>query len=588
MEEQPTKKAGHHILRRTLEIANQPSRHFTEPFRLLKERRYHRDRPFPHKVLDVLGLTMTIVAIALAVMILWPGPTGASMLAIHAQVTPREVVSGSRSVLAFHFENKTEHALSNVRVDFAFPEHFAVESVTTETIHGGERSITIGEIGAHGRGVIHVAGTMYGDVGGAQTFVATANFSDEEGHELEKITSTDFFPVRSTLALMLELPAALVAGGTIEGRLIYANVGDQRFPSIAIVPTWPEGFVLEESSIALQNGRFVVQGLDPEEEGVIDFTGTLGAAGDATFVFDPSFSFDDGHTYRQETLTQTVAIVAAPLTLSIESQEAIASPGGTLSYTVHYENRGETTVQNLTLTPRDKSAMIASVSPPALTIGTLAPGASGNATFTVTFASSIAKSSDLNVRIGAGATLSIDDGAKVTIESPSIDLTVTTPISLQAFARYSTPSGDQLGRGPLPPVVGETTKYWIFWTIQGTGHDLDRLTIRAELPANVSFTGRQSVPLGDAVTTSNGDVVWNVDQVPTTLGGSAPTVAVGFEVALTPTADQVGTIAKLLERTTLTAHDAVTGDLVTASSSVITIDLPNDALAAGQNRVAAE
>jgi hypothetical protein len=51
-----------------------------------------------------------------------------------------------------------------------------------------------------------------------------------------------------------------------------------------------------------------------------------------------------------------------------------------------------------------------------------------------------------------------------------------------------------------------------------------------------------------------------------------------FEVAITPSEDQIGTTPTLIARTTVTAHDEFTGNTLSSSAAPLTIAIPTDAL----------
>ena len=62
----------------------------------------------------------------------------------------------------------------------------------------------------------------------------------------------------------------------------------------------------------------------------------------------------------------------------------------------------------------------------------------------------------------------IVDAQGKTFTGDAAELPVATEVAMQNSIRYYTEEGDQLGRGPLPPQVGETTKYWVFVQITNT------------------------------------------------------------------------------------------------------------------------
>lgn len=80
--------------------------------------------------------------------------------------------------------------------------------------------------------------------------------------------------------------------------------------------------------------------------------------------------------------------------------------------------------------------------------------------------------------------------------SPPGGGTVPPPLGLGlvAEARYFTSTGEQIGTGPYPPVLGERMTFWIFFTAivkNATSHDT---TLVVKLGENAEWTGQGSVP----------------------------------------------------------------------------------------------
>jgi hypothetical protein len=140
-----------------------------------------------------------------------------------------------------------------------------------------------------------------------------------------------------------------------------------------------------------------------------------------------------------------------------------------------------------------------------------------------------------NVRRGnmiESRTFALDEG--IAMSSPD----ETRYVSVNAFntsepeisVRYYAATGDQLGIGPLPPRVGETTRYWV---------RLSSEAFRAHLVLgkNVRFTGRKAAN--------------NI-----------------FEIELTPDASQKGSVPVLIE-----------------SAAGIDTNIPNDQIGKGNGKV---
>ena len=87
-------------------------------------------------------------------------------------------------------------------------------------------------------------------------------------------------------------------------------------------------------------------------------------------------------------------------------------------------------------------------------LSSFTPGTVGGGAF------EIKPSVEAEIEAAAGETF-IQEGEKV-------NAPLSTDLSLRTEVRYFTPEGDQLGRGPLPPTVGETTKYWVFVQVYNT------------------------------------------------------------------------------------------------------------------------
>lgn len=164
------------------------------------------------------------------------------------------------------------------------------------------------------------------------------------------------------------------------------------------------------------------------------------------------------------------------------------------------------------------------------------------------------------------------------IGSPFI-LPVAGELRLAASARYFTPEGDQIGRGPLPPRVGATTKYWVTWDARSILRDANRVVVRAPLPPGVEWTGRVMSTAGVEPTfdASSRTVTWAIGNIERLLSTS-------FELAVTPTAGQTGSFAALLGETKTQGVDNL-GTEIVASASAVTTELRNDDRVSGKGRV---
>lgn len=582
-------------------IAAHPGRIAIFPLIRWFEKRYHGKYRFARLtfffdlVLVGIAIGLGIVALALAV---YTPSTFADKIVFQADVAPHEVVSGAPSTLVIRYTNNTGEELRDAKLLLSFPAHFLLQDVESESglTHG--RTTNLGTIPVDGVGSVRVRGVMFGDVGGDQTFVSTLTFVHGEKNVPDAKTDAHVFrPVRSTLDLSLALPDRIVASQRIEGTVTYRNAGEIDFPEISIEPEWPEGFAFVSANVPLSNGAFHLPAITAGSEGTLEFVGTLGdVAGTVTFRFHPSFAFGDDR-YRQETLTHEAEVVPLPLQVSHSVDADTVRPGQSARVTVTYANIGEEAVENVRVgvesaSPfaKSKSVTVSSGQYPELT--RVEPGETGTISIDFPLYASISQSAtstyeNIPFTTRAVGIFDMEGTEGATTRDGELTYVMTSPVTLDSFGRYTAPSGDQIGRGPLPPYAGETTKYWVFWNLRGTTNELTNVRIEGELGANVAFTGRQTVSVNGGVTydAASNEMVWTSGSVSPTFSPSSKIVGIAFELAVTPSDDQIGTIPTLLKNIRVTGTDAVTGAFVSASGATITTNLPNDAMAAGNATV---
>jgi hypothetical protein len=132
--------------------------------------------------------------------------------------------------------------------------------------------------------------------------------------------------------------------------------------------------------------------------------------------------------------------------------------------------------------------------------------------------------------------------------------------------RYYTSEGDQLGRGPLPPQVGKTTKYWIFVKIINTTNAINDAAFSTSLPDGVEFTGKQSTSIGSQLNYNNSDrsVSWKYNTLP-----ANSQTGLYFEVSVTPSASQTGQNILLTNPLQFSATDEFVGKKFDFSHSAL-------------------
>ncbi|HLD18342.1 MAG TPA: hypothetical protein VJB99_04760 [Patescibacteria group bacterium] len=590
----------HTLLEKAVFLAIHPGHLILRPFAHHYRKRYHGRYRFPRTVflfdLFLAGVAAGLALTALLFFLIHPQDLSERVF-LEAGVAPtQEIMVGAPSTLVIRYTNGTGKPLENAKLTLGFPAHFVLENVLKEEESVEGRVVFLGSLEPGATGTVKIRGTMFGNVGTPQIFRSLFTFRvEKESETFQTIAYHRFTPTRSVLSLSLDLPKTLVAFQPFTGTIHFRNTGPLPVPDFSVVPSWPEGFVQVASQPTLQDGVWKIGSLNPGDQGDLSFTGRVDRQIETIpFSFQPFFLLGEDH-YRQNPLAFTVSLVSPKIRVAHSIQANSARPGGTLTGTITYENTGTEPVRELVLSLDATSPFVQKKTPVSLSVGDVEPGAFGEKTLTIPLRSSIGQSETniyehLTITTRASVEYTTDskeEGQRITVSDSPIETILTTPVILQSFGRYTSEQGDQLGRGPLPPLVGEETKYWIFWTVEGTTNPLERISILGHLPEGVRFTGRQTVSQGEAVSYDLNDrsITWTAPSVAPTFPPGSKVIGIAFEVGITPEQNQVGTSPKLLEDVRLSAADQTTGVIVSASGSAVTTDLPGDSLAAGLGTV---
>jgi hypothetical protein len=236
-----------------------------------------------------------------------------------------------------------------------------------------------------------------------------------------------------------------------------------------------------------------------------------------------------------------------------------------------------TVIKSLTL---DKSAKTYKFVGNSIDLGNLVPGESGEIDFTAHLSRQQTNQNQLTGIIADVNYLADGRAAEYQFFSPKIKYLSELQINSQGL--YYSIQGDQLGVGPLPPVVDVPTHFWVFWDINNKGNELQNLTVTADLPANVGWTGQETVLAGVLNHGQIGrKVVWTVDDV----AASGGNYRAGFEVELIPTAADAGTVPALLSNIKYSATDVFAGQQISGTLPNVDANISSDSRASGKGTV---
>ncbi len=113
--------------------------------------------------------------------------------------------------------------------------------------------------------------------------------------------------------------------------------------------------------------------------------------------------------------------------------------------------------------------------------------------------------------------------------------------------------------GPNPPVAEKSTTYNLDFNISNTYNDLGNAVLSVTLPQYVSFTGK-TYPSSENITYNEDtrEVVWNIGTISNSAGFTNSSKKGGFQVKITPSLNQIGTVPDLSSKIIFSATDSFT------------------------------
>jgi hypothetical protein len=344
--------------------------------------------------------------------------------------------------------------------------------------------------------------------------------------------------------------------------------------------------------VALDEKELTVLNLAPGAEATVNIAAKIKTAGDKKAVSFEVIAVEDNVAYKQINFNKELFVFQPKFNVTSEIVSGSrVNPGDYVDFVLHYDNAGQYSLAEVKLgvelrgdywnlgNIKKESGRIEGNNKLSWTFediprfALLQPGENGEIKFSVKTREYVSNSTDLDLRSRVEMNFTVDKQA-VVILGDYVSTKLNSNLSVSAFPMYYTKAGDQLGRGPIPPRVGEETKYWVFVKMVNDIDPVKDVTVTATLPGNVSWNDRTSVPVGNAILYNNDTrtLTWQISEVPV-----GPTnIGFAFEVGIIPGASQAGTYPVLLNNIKVSGVDSTSGEKIEKSLGSITTKLVND------------
>jgi len=461
---------------------------------------------------------------------------------------PQEIQSGEEIIYNVKYHNKTKVSLLNTKLFF-----------------DSQQIKDLGELAPGDQGQVEINRKISGEPG--QLIEAEAKLTYKPSNlnsPFVSVKKTSFIIGEPGVMLSIEAPQEAINGQLINYNFNYLNKSDQEINDLILYIEFPSGFEPET-----EKSEYVLKSIKPDQIKHLKISGVIkGNEGEVKTL--------RARINQVNWVSADVAIVGPPLEISQNySNNKIV---------IDYNNTSDIVLSDVkfnlefTYVPDifawdnvraekgsfDKFAKIAVwVSSGVSKLAEINPGDQGQLVLNLPFKGDLSQTEEVELKTKLNV---LSSEFNTTQEA---EFKIPTVINLQASADYS--------GGTLPPKVGKTTYYNIYWRVMNSFNQADNVMITASLPANVAWNNLISLEKGDLRwDEENKEVVWDLGNLPAQTGYNSPVQEAVFQVALTPDITQAGNSVWILGETILSAIDSFTQDSITANQSFITSDLTDD------------
>lgn len=530
-----------------------------------------------------------------------------------------KIASGDEITYEISYLNQDRVNLREIELTAQYPQGFYFISASKTPENEFNNVWNLGNLSSGMGGKLEIKGQLLGEVNTTKTLTITATYKPANfNYEFQEVASKSITISSSIIDLVIKSPLRVIRDKEFEYQIQYKNTSDFSLENLKIKIKYPEDFVYQDSNPNPTEAQniWLIDKLAEKAEGEIKIQGVFqGEAGELKEIKVQVGLVESGIFKLQVEKSVIILVVKPDFDLSLEindsSQDGAIQPGGTLNYHLQYQNTGDIEMRDLVLTAELQSETLDFDSLQDENKGTVVdnkiiwdknnipnlalikPQEGGELSFKIKIKSNLVLPDERTKDFQVVSLFKIKSspieelGGEFEAESNRIVTQVRTQVGLNVEGRYYSDEFLQLGSGPLPPVVGETTTYKIFWYLSNSTSDIKEVEVVTTLPSNVLWTGKSSVTAGSGLKfeSETRKVIWDINMVPAGTGQLFPSLEASFEVSITPIKSDLGKILILTSQTVLEAKDGFTGQSISLVRDLVTTDLKNDVAAQDKGKV---
>lgn len=568
-------------------------------------------------VAAVLGLMLLMMAAAW-IGFWWWGGRGFGGNGVEIQIEgPEHVRVGQEISYFINWYNVAREPLATTEFRVSFPNDFVLSNIDPEPT-SEPMVFRLGAQSVEARGTIKVTGRFTGALGTKSAIQVIGTYrpasfnSDFEELKTKEIEYTD-----SVLEGSLEAPVKVLPGDGVTLSYEVMNASSERIEGLHARFNLPEGFVRAgaDTEHALDEFEYIMplEPLDPGASETVTLEGSfaLGSGGDILIQAEAGFLLMDNEFAPAERSEATISVLAGDLDIDLvingSQDDRRVSLGEWQRIAIAYENATEEELKDVELALHFNAGSSEAEAPEDIALvdwedldddaegerdgnrlvftaeeiehlESLGPNEDGFIEISVPIVTNVSPEQDVPINVYVEALIGSvgDDEVNRTVKTKPIVLRLQSDADIDSVARYTSEEGAPVGSGPLPPVVGSSTTYRIEWTLQKSLHELDRISVSANLPPAVLWGGEKEVGAGNVDYDPDTKLVtWTINKMPEDVND----LLLSFDVILRPSEADLGRFGQLLGETRFEFTDAALGESILRTASSLTTDLPDDPIA---------
>lgn len=542
---------------------------------------------------------------------------------------PQQVTLGKSQEYRIHWSNEEWRTISQADIRLSLPQDFRIEQIDPRPTDEKLNRWDLGLLQPRQEGEMRVKGTFLGALGDQNALQVIGSYRFNHGERDQQALFT--LPLtyeKSALEGKLVLPEKILPGDTVVVQYSVKNQSDQPLDQLVARIHLPNTFISQRTStstLTSPEAQDVLIPLGSVPAGsltTVQMSGvfTPGSVGDVAFEASAGRLGANGSFQAMHQLEARSTILAGDFSVRAvvngSSGNQVIEAGQPLRVTLGYQNTSPEIIKNASITVgfeslvnnrsatgttllkwKDLTDAKQGVTTTRTRIQTirydkqkipsfesLAPNAQGTIEFSIPTLPIPAATKDASVVMTVSAeipTLGSTDVHRQVRLTPLI-IRYGSDVDLNAFARYYSEEGAPFTFGPLPPEVGKTTGYRIYWNLSKKLHILEDVQVSAILPKIVAWSGKNNTASGDLTyDEATRKVTWKLKRMPAEVNE----LETWFEVQLTPDKADAGRFAALLGETSFDAKDMILSETISRKKPGLTTDLQQDEGAKGKGVV---